>query len=401
MPSSLNSGSNLTNVKWRVEILKAVDDTKSQSMNVDGEITKVTWRIENFSSFKKDEELRSKDFVVDGNKWRLCIFPKGDNEDFLTIYLEIGDSVALPSGWSRVVQYGFAVVDQIDRMNSIIQVNDAVFNAEFASWGTGSFLCLRKLQDPKRGYLVDDACLVEGFVYTVRTEGLISCEFILETDSDKHKTKEADCDKLALDNQTTAETETVGIPTPSPTQPSCQIEAVEPGEPTEEDIKTFFTSLESELSSSHTVFSKEEAKEALAKLDEALNMTLANFFHSGTFSSLKQAFRILASFVGSSSTLTIEQKNELLAIGECLKELADRAAKAVQDKARLTEMESIKRKITRNLDSNLIRYKEAESEVKWVEQKHAALLAEQKETFRCSKKMKMELEAVGKGMDRV
>ncbi|KAK8662155.1 hypothetical protein V6N13_091742 [Hibiscus sabdariffa] len=290
---------------------------------------------------------------------------------------------------------------EITKKLLLLAVNDAVFNAEFASWGTGSFLCLRKLQDPKRGYLVDDACLVEGFVYTVRTEGLISCEFILETDSDKHKTKEADCDKLALDNQTTAETETVGIPTPSPTQPSCQIEAVEPGEPTEEDIKTFFTSLESELSSSHTVFSKEEAKEALAKLDEALNMTLANFFHSGTFSSLKQAFRILASFVGSSSTLTIEQKNELLAIGECLKELADRAAKAVQDKARLTEMESIKRKITRNLDSNLIRYKEAESEVKWVEQKHAALLAEQKETFRCSKKMKMELEAVGKGMDRV
>ncbi|KAK8999171.1 hypothetical protein V6N11_070348 [Hibiscus sabdariffa] len=194
-----NSGSNLTNVKWRVEILKAVDDSKSQSMNVNGEITKVTWRIENFSSFKKDEDLCSKDFVVDGNKWRLCIFPKGNKEDYLTIYLEIGDSAALPSGWSRFVQYGFAVVDQIDRMDSIIQVNHAAFNTEYASWGTESFLFLSKLHDPKRRYLVDDACLVEAFVYTVSTEGLISCEFILETDSDKHKTKEADCDKGEMD----------------------------------------------------------------------------------------------------------------------------------------------------------------------------------------------------------
>ncbi|KAK8662125.1 hypothetical protein V6N13_091713 [Hibiscus sabdariffa] len=203
-----------------------------------------------------------------------------------------------------------------------------------------------------------------------------------------NKTKETDCDKLAIDNQTTAITEPVGIPTPSPTQPSCQIEAVEP-EPTEEDIKTLFTSLESVLSSSHTVFSKEEAKEALAKLDEALNMTPADFYHSGKFSSLEKAFKILVSFDCSSTTLTIKQKNELLAMGECLKELADRAAEAVENKGRLTEKESIKRKITRKLDHNLIRYKE-------VEQKLAALSAERKGIFRSSKEMKMELEAVEK-----
>ncbi|KAK8662156.1 hypothetical protein V6N13_091743 [Hibiscus sabdariffa] len=244
-------------------------------------------------------------------------------------------------------------------------------------------------EDPKRGYLVNDACLVEVYISTDRTEGLISHEFILETESDKHKTKKADCDKSAIDNQTTAITEPVGIPTPSPTQPSCQIEAIEPGEPTEEDIKIFFTSLESVLSSSHTVFSKEEAKEALAKLDEALNMTPADFYHSGKFSSLEKAFKILASFDCSSTTLTVEQKNELLAMEESWKELADRTAKAVEDKGRLTEKESIKLKITRKLDHNLIRYKE-------VEQKLAALSAERKEIFRSSKEMKMELEAVEK-----
>ncbi|KAK8662105.1 hypothetical protein V6N13_091693 [Hibiscus sabdariffa] len=68
----------------------------------------------------------------------------------------------------------------------------------------------------------------------------------------------------------------------------------------------------------------------------------------------------------------------------------------MRDKSRLTEKESIKLTITRNLDCNLIRYKEVESEVKWVEQKHDALLAEREGIFISSKKMKMELEVVGK-----
>ncbi|KAK8662163.1 hypothetical protein V6N13_091750 [Hibiscus sabdariffa] len=175
--------------------------------------------------------------------------------------------------------------------------------------GFNSFLCLRKLHDPKRDYLVNDACLVQVYISTDKPTGLISRELILETDSDKHETKETD------------------------------------EEPTEEDIKTCFTSIESELSSSDTVFSKEEAKETQAKLDEALNMTPVNFYDSGKFSSLEKAFKLT---------------------------------------------------ITRKLDRNVIRYKEVESEVKQVQQKLAALLAERKGLFRSSKDIKTELEAVGK-----
>ncbi|KAK8671465.1 hypothetical protein V6N13_038061 [Hibiscus sabdariffa] len=265
------------------------------------------------------------------------------------------------------------------------------FNMAESDWGFNSFLALGELYDPKRGYLVNDTCLVEAYISTDRTEDLISHKLIFETDSDKHKTKEADGVKATVDNQTTVKTKPVEITTPSPTQPSFQIfasQAIEPGEPTEEDIKTFFTSLEFELPIFDTVFSKEEAKAALAKLDESLNMTPINFYDSGKFSSLEKAFKILASFDCSSTTLTIEQKNELLALEESLKELADRAAKTVQDKSRLV--------IMRNLNCNLIRYKEVESEVKLIEQKLDALLAERKGLFRSSKEMKMELEAVGK-----
>ncbi|GMI80504.1 hypothetical protein HRI_001719700 [Hibiscus trionum] len=400
MEVNSKSGSNLPKVIWKIEILNAVDDgSKSQSDSEDGngEIIKVSWRVENFSSFKKDQKLYSENFTVDGNKWRILIFPKGNKNtgvDHLSIYLDVADSMNLPHGWSRYAQFGFAVIDQIDRRNSAEKVTEHDFNAKEPDWGFSSFLAHSELEDPKRGYLLNDACLVEAYVSTDTTEDLVSRELILETDSDKHKTKEADGVKAAIDNQTTMKTEP----------------AIEPEDPTKDDMNIFFSSLESKLLSSKIVVSQEEAKEALAKLDEAMNMTPVDFYNSGNFSPLKQAFKILASFNYSSTTLTVEQKNVLLAMEESLKELANRAAKAVEDKNQLSEKESMKLTITHNLDSNVVRYKEVESDVKQVEQKLAAfheqveeaekeresMLAEQKGIFRSSKRMKVELEALEK-----
>ncbi|KAL4387507.1 hypothetical protein GQ457_09G027650 [Hibiscus cannabinus] len=93
---------------------------------------------------------------------------------------------------------------------------------------------------------------------------------------------------------------------------------------------------------------------------------------------------------------------------ESLKEVVERTAKAVEDKKHLSEMESMKLTITHNLDRNLVKYKEVESEVRQVDQKLAAfqqhveeaqkerekMLDERKGIFRSSKRMKVELEAL-------
>ncbi|KAK9019709.1 hypothetical protein V6N11_054219 [Hibiscus sabdariffa] len=363
---------------------------------------KFTWKIENFSSIE-DEELFSEDFIVYGNEWRLCIYPKES-----TVELCVANPGTLPFGWCEYAQIGLAVINQIDRRNSLTQVVDPhLFAAKVHGWGMlPSFVPFDELHDPKRGYLTNDACLVEAYFSTDRTKALISHELIVETDSDKLKTMEATCDKATIDYQKTTVTKPEELTTPAPTLPSCRTVAIGP----EEDIKTFFSSLESELSSSKTVFSRAEAKEALAKLEEALNMTPVNFYYSGKFSSLKEAIKMLDRLDCSSTTLTIEQKNVLLAMEESLKELAGRAAKAEQDKKHLIEKESIKLILTRNLDDNVIRYKEVESEVKQIEQTLAALheqveeaqkkrenmLAKREGIFRSSKEMKVELDALGK-----
>ncbi|MBA0756468.1 hypothetical protein Gogos_005618 [Gossypium gossypioides] len=410
----------ITKVTWKIEVLS---DVGSKSMGLNGQLTKVTWRIENFSRMKRLKHC-SENFTVDDSKWQLIIYPGGHNVGFLSIFLGVADSSTLASGWTRYAHFGFAVIDQFDRENSktleyvttlftqdfgddtlsLLAATKKEFNANYPTLGFGSFLPLTELHNPKRGHLLNDACLVEAYVFTGRTVDMISHEFIVKTDLDKSKTKEGDCVTVAIGNQKTTTTKPVEVINPSPTL------AIELEQPAEEDMNTFFTSLESELSSSRIVYSKEEAKEALAKINEALNMTLVDLNDSGKFSPLKQAFMILASFDGSSTTLTIEQKNELLGLEERLKELANRAAKAVQDKNQLTAKESIKRTMTRSLESSLIRYNEVETEVKQVDQILAALheevveaqkkrekmLAERNGIYRSCKEMKMKLDALGK-----
>ncbi|KAK8494334.1 hypothetical protein V6N13_090603 [Hibiscus sabdariffa] len=135
---------------------------------------------------------------------------------------------------------------------------------------------------------------------------------MVENDSYKHKTKEADHVKAAIGNRKTTTTKPVGITTPSPTQPCCQIEG------------------------------------------NSLYLS-------------RHSIKILASFDCSSTTFKIAQQNELMTTGKSLKELANRASKAVQEKTRLIEKESIKLTISRNLDCNITRYKEVKSEVTPVE----------------------------------
>ncbi|XP_022743198.1 MATH domain and coiled-coil domain-containing protein At3g58270-like isoform X2 [Durio zibethinus] len=396
-------------------------------MDINRQLRKFTWRIENFSRIA-DEKLYSKNFDVGDTRWRLLIFPKGNRVDSLSIYVDVADSATLPYGWSRYAQFRLAVVNQIDRKSSNAKDTHHEFNARENDWGFTSFLPLRDLHDPKRGYLVDDACLIEADISTDRNRTIYwgSHEFMVEADSDKLKCK------AAIDNEKTLGTKPEETTTPSPAilaapavlsppgqdkanstnqnlPTASQSETIEPEDSSGEDMDTFFTSLESELARSNTVPSQEEAKEALAKIEEALNMAPANFYDSEEFYPLNEAFKILSSF-DCSSTLTIEQKNELLAMEENFKELPDRAAKAVQDRNLLTEKESVKLNLNRDLERSLIKFKEAKAEVKQVEQKIAALheqvdeaqknreniLAEQKQIFRISKELKMELEALGK-----
>ncbi|KAL4576689.1 hypothetical protein LXL04_012787 [Taraxacum kok-saghyz] len=122
-----------------------------------------TWTIDNFSRLSA-KKLYSDVFFVGGYKWRVLIFPKGNNVDHLSMYLDVADSSTLPYGWSRYAQFNLGVVNQAHNKLTIRKDTQHQFNSRESDWGFTSFMPLSELYDPSRGYLLNDKCIVEADV---------------------------------------------------------------------------------------------------------------------------------------------------------------------------------------------------------------------------------------------
>ncbi|KAK1397329.1 Ubiquitinyl hydrolase 1 [Heracleum sosnowskyi] len=125
--------------------------------------SRFTWMIENFSRLNTKKQY-SDVFVVGGFKWRVLIFPKGNNVDHLSMYLDVADSSTLPYGWSRYAQFSLAVVNQIQPKYTLKKDTQHQFHARESDWGFTSFMSLSELYDPNKGFLVNDTCIIEADV---------------------------------------------------------------------------------------------------------------------------------------------------------------------------------------------------------------------------------------------
>ncbi|CAI9765932.1 unnamed protein product [Fraxinus pennsylvanica] len=125
--------------------------------------SRFTWAIERFSRLNV-KKLYSDVFTVGGYKWRVLIFPKGNNVDSLSMYLDVADSATLPYGWNRYAQFSLAVVNQIHSKYTMKKDTQHQFSQRESDWGFTSFMPLGELYDPSKGYLVNDTCVIEADV---------------------------------------------------------------------------------------------------------------------------------------------------------------------------------------------------------------------------------------------
>ncbi|XP_038981966.1 ubiquitin carboxyl-terminal hydrolase 12-like isoform X4 [Phoenix dactylifera] len=154
----------LTEGPQPMEALQTETATPAENQPVeDPAAYRFTWRIENFSRLNTKKHY-SEIFFVGGYKWRVLIFPKGNNVDHLSMYLDVADSATLPYGWSRYAQFNLAIINQIHSKYSIRKDTHHQFNARESDWGFTSFMPLSELYDPSRGYLVNDTCIIEAEV---------------------------------------------------------------------------------------------------------------------------------------------------------------------------------------------------------------------------------------------
>ncbi|PIA59785.1 hypothetical protein AQUCO_00400584v1 [Aquilegia coerulea] len=142
--------------------VEAVSTVENQPVE-DPPSSRFTWRIENFTRLNNKKHY-SDAFVVGGYKWRVLIFPKGNNVDQLSMYLDVADSSTLPYGWSRYAQFSLSVVNQVYGKYTVRKDTQHQFNARESDWGFTSFMPLSELYDPGRGYLVSDTCIIEAEV---------------------------------------------------------------------------------------------------------------------------------------------------------------------------------------------------------------------------------------------
>ncbi|XP_020161871.1 ubiquitin C-terminal hydrolase 12 isoform X17 [Aegilops tauschii subsp. strangulata] len=137
--------------------------TAESQPSEDPQTSRFTWTIASFTRLNGKKHY-SDVFVVGGYKWRVLIFPKGNNVEHLSMYLDVADSANLPYGWSRSAQFSLSVVNQIDQKYTTRKDTQHQFSARESDWGFTSFMPLSELYDPSRGYLVNDTIVVEAEV---------------------------------------------------------------------------------------------------------------------------------------------------------------------------------------------------------------------------------------------
>ena len=118
------------------------------------------WVIKDWSKIRTPK-LRSESFTIGGFNWRILIFPKGNSCDFLSVYLDVADPELQPYGWSRFAQFSLTVVSQVDEKYNVKKDTSHTFEGRESDWGFTQFVTLSDINDPSKGYLVDDAVIVQ------------------------------------------------------------------------------------------------------------------------------------------------------------------------------------------------------------------------------------------------
>ncbi|CAL8466972.1 g6508 [Coccomyxa elongata] len=134
----------------------------------------LTWKIHPFSR-ATDHKLYSPTFSAGNYPWNILMFPRGNREGqntAMSLYLNAADAEAAPVGWNRRASFKLTVVNHLNPEQSIAKDSQHNFTGGAVDWGFTSFMPLRELLDPRKGFLVDDTITVTAHVVMDKTDSL-------------------------------------------------------------------------------------------------------------------------------------------------------------------------------------------------------------------------------------
>ncbi|CAH8265706.1 unnamed protein product [Arabidopsis lyrata] len=125
------------------------------------------FEIDNFS--KKEVSTVSKVFVSGGYEWYIDLYPKGNSlcHDHLSLYLYVTNSKSFRSGWKRIANFYFVLLNQSDKVLYRSPIEQHTFQTNSMSWGFRKTLPRSKFK--KKRFLENDRLIVEVHIQIVET----------------------------------------------------------------------------------------------------------------------------------------------------------------------------------------------------------------------------------------
>ncbi|KAL9162543.1 hypothetical protein ABFS82_07G097000 [Erythranthe guttata] len=119
------------------------------------------WKIPNFS--KLGEFWKSEEFSAGGHKWAVKLYPKGTGDAsgrHVSVYLYYyGSNTGTPS--ERVhTRRTIRIKNQLYDLHHKY-TNTAWYVGSSDNWGRDAFMEIATITDPKKGFIVNDSCLLE------------------------------------------------------------------------------------------------------------------------------------------------------------------------------------------------------------------------------------------------
>ncbi|XVF79795.1 hypothetical protein PTKIN_Ptkin15bG0018400 [Pterospermum kingtungense] len=124
----------------------------------------ISFKIENFSNLDEDS-YESPLQSIAGFKWKLVVYPYGDSSSnsAVSIFLSLAEASGVPPKRRLYVNKKLRVMDQISSNHwERSSANWFTTKEGGSNWGYSNFISLEKLRDESKGFLVEDAFIVEA-----------------------------------------------------------------------------------------------------------------------------------------------------------------------------------------------------------------------------------------------
>ncbi|XP_074567011.1 ubiquitin C-terminal hydrolase 12-like [Curcuma longa] len=137
----------------------------SDSLSLNKDLTPriYTWEIKDVS--KSNIILESEAFVAGGYNWNIWLYPNlATYKDFLGVFLNLDYDAANFASKTRVyAEFSLCLMDQNNSRDKKFTAKHW-FSSKSPSLGWPNFLSWKEVQDPWRGFLLNDTCIVEATV---------------------------------------------------------------------------------------------------------------------------------------------------------------------------------------------------------------------------------------------